>query len=187
MRGMQRERETTVEPDDLDRARLQELLGVYARLWLAHDGLWFQAVEDADGLEAAIAADEKAMAGFAANEGRRLKEFLGLPERPGLDGLEQALKFRLYAHLNEHAAVREAGRPGAPEALVFRMKTCRVQAARERKGMAAFPCRSVGIIEYTKFAQAIDPCIQVECLSCPPQRSDGEAWCAWRFTVLEQG
>lgn len=169
---------------DLNRDRLSELLGVYARLWLAHDGLWFQAVEGAFGLEAAIRLDEKAMAGFSANEGRRLKEFLGLPERSGLDGLELALKFRLYAHLNQQVFSREpaaSGEPGAPEALIFKMESCRVQAARERKGMAAFPCRSVGILEYTEFARAIDPRIKVECLSCPPQRTDAAAWCAWRF------
>jgi hypothetical protein len=161
---------------DLPPAGLVELLGLYARLWLAHDGLWFQAVEERLGLEEAIRLDERAMAGFAAAEGRRLKEFLGLSEASGLDGLELALGFRLYAHLNE----QEAKRVG--DALVFSMKTCRVQAARERKGMAAFPCRSVGIVEYTEFARAIDPRLEVECLSCPPERSEPASWCVWRFT-----
>ena len=161
---------------DLDREELAELLGLYARLWLAHDGLWFQAVEGEFGLETAIRLDETAMAGFSANEGRRLKEFLGLPERPGLDGLELALKYRMYSQLNEQEFQRE------PAALVFKMRSCRVQAARERKEMAAFPCRSVGIVEYTEFGRAIDPRIRLECLSCPPVRSDTSAWCAWRFT-----
>ncbi|MFA5383931.1 MAG: DUF6125 family protein [Eubacteriales bacterium] len=28
--------------------------------------------------------------------------------------------------------------------MIFRMNTCRVQAARKRKGMPEFPCKSVG-------------------------------------------
>ncbi|MBC7342070.1 MAG: hypothetical protein H5U02_06430, partial [Clostridia bacterium] len=42
----------------------RELLADAAKLWLAHDGLWFQAVERTFGLEAAIRLDEEAWKDF---------------------------------------------------------------------------------------------------------------------------
>ena len=46
--------------DDLDRETLIALAGNFARNWLAHDGLWFQAVEREHGLEHAIELDARA-------------------------------------------------------------------------------------------------------------------------------
>jgi len=63
------------------------------------------------------------------------------------------------------------------------MKTCRVQAARERKGMPLFPCRSVGRVEFPGFARAIDVRVVTECLSCPPTTQPGTPYCSWKFTL----
>ena len=45
-----------MEVGDLSRDRLLELLQDMAKRWLAHDGLWFQAVERAHGMDEAIRA-----------------------------------------------------------------------------------------------------------------------------------
>lgn len=58
----------------------------------------------------------------------------------------------------------------AAGALLFRMRRCRVQEARECKGMAPFPCKSVGLVEYGGFARTIDPRLETEVLVCPPLR-----------------
>lgn len=63
-----------------------------ARNWVAIDGLWFQAVEEAYGMEAAIALDRLVWERFVPIEARRIKERLSLPENGGLDALEIALK-----------------------------------------------------------------------------------------------
>jgi hypothetical protein len=95
--------------------------------------------------------------------------------------LERALGYRLYSHLNEQETEwPEAGR------LIFRMKTCRVQSARERRGLPDFPCRSVGIVEYSRFAETIDPRIVTRCINCPPDPRSAEAVCAWEFTLKEE-
>ncbi len=44
----------------LDKDELVRMLMDDAKNWLAHDGLWFQAVERAHGMEAAIDADRAA-------------------------------------------------------------------------------------------------------------------------------
>ena len=66
---------------------------------------------------------------------------------------------------------------------VFRMKDCRVQSARKRRNLPDFPCKSVGIIEYTGFARTIDPRIKTRCLTCPPDPHPPDIWCAWEFTL----
>ena len=63
-----------------------------AKNWVAMDGLWFQAVEEAYGMEAALALDRLVWEQFASIEARRIKERLSLPENGGLDALEIALK-----------------------------------------------------------------------------------------------
>jgi len=44
----------------------------FAKLWLAHDGFWFLAIEQKYGLDAAIEIDRIAWAGFAPIEARRI-------------------------------------------------------------------------------------------------------------------
>jgi len=72
-----------------------------AKNWLAMDGLWFQAVEQVYGMDAAIAMDRMVWSQFAAIEARRIKERLSLPEKGGLDALEIAFKNRLVSLLNK--------------------------------------------------------------------------------------
>ena len=157
---------------------LIELLRDAAINWLAHDGLWFRAVEDRFGLEAALELDQEAWEKFTVLEAKRIMKRLGLAEGGGIPALVQALKLRLYAHIN----VQETSEATA-DRLVFRMRSCRVQEARERQGLAPFPCKSIGIIEYGGFARTIDPRIETRCLTCPPDPKPENTWCAWEFSL----
>ncbi|AGL03364.1 DUF6125 family protein [Desulfoscipio gibsoniae] len=165
---------------DLTKEQLIDFVTDLSKRWLAHDGLWFQAVEKKYGLENAIDADSDAWDKFTVLEANRIKQFLGLPEQGGLDALDQALRFRLYAFLNKQEIIRQA-----PNKLVFRMNACRVQAARERKKMDFFPCKPVGLVEYSGFARAIDPRISIRCICCPPDELQDGCHCAWEFTLEE--
>ncbi len=150
-----------------------------AKNWLAHDGLWFQAVEKVHGLEEAIRADRDAWEAFTVIEARRIMERLGIQAGGGIPALVDCLKHRLYARLNRQETVEVTSNRA-----VFRMLDCRVQSARKRKGLADFPCKSVGLVEYAGFAKAIDPRIRTRCIACPPDPHPEEYWCAWEF-VLE--
>ncbi|HPR64063.1 MAG TPA: DUF6125 family protein [Thermoanaerobaculia bacterium] len=162
---------------DLTPEELSAWLLDAARLWLAHDGLWFQAVEQQSSMEEAITADTEAWRRFSPIEARRIRERLGLEERCGLEGLARALRARLYSLLNEDDMTLTS------KSLVYRMKRCRVQEARRRKNLPDFPCKPVGIVEYTTFAQTIDPRIQVRCVTCPPDPTPDDAYCIWEFTL----
>jgi len=165
-----------IELADLSRQELLELLKDSAVNWLAHDGLWFQAVEKKFGMDAAMDMDRDAWAKFTVIEANRIKKRLNLEENGGIPALIQALKFRLYARVNVQE-ISEAD----DRRCIFRMNRCRVQEARLRKGLPDFPCKSIGIVEYSGFAATIDPRIKTRCISCPPDPHPENVWCAWEF------
>ena len=80
---------------------LLRLIDVYTKNWLAMDGVWFQSIEQKDGMDAAMYHDVEAWKRYTVIEARRLKAFLGLEEQPGLEGLAQALGLRFCANINE--------------------------------------------------------------------------------------
>ena len=161
----------------LSRERLVVLLPHIAKTWLARDGVWFQSGERKLGMEEAMYHDAEAWKRFTVIEARRIKTFLNLPERPGLEGLAKALSLRFYANLNQDTIEIQGN------TLTYRVLSCRVQSARSRKGMPYHPCRPVGLIEYSGFAKEIDDRITCECLSCYPEVTDDTCSCAWRFTL----
>jgi hypothetical protein len=63
------------------------------------------------------------------------------------------------------------------------MVDCRVQAARKRKNMPLFPCKTVGLVEYSEFANTIDSRIKTECIACPPDAGERDFYCGWKFTL----
>lgn len=172
---------STTPPMPMEEMEREQLLGIiddFAKNWLAHDGLWFQAVEQAHGMDAAIAADIEAWRRFSPIEAKRIKARHGLGEHPGIPGLVAALGYRLYSRLNRQEIVEQT-----EDSVVFRMCDCRVQSARQRKGLPLFPCKSVGLVEYTEFARAIDDRIVTEMITCPPDDYNGSYFCAWKFSL----
>ena len=129
-------------------------------------------------MDAALAIDREVWEQFSVIEAQRIKERLSLPEEGGLDALEIAFNNRLVSLLNK----LEIFRPDE-NTLIVTTKTCRVQAARTRKGMAKFPCRSVGMVEFPVFTRTIDARIMTTCLSCPPEILPGAPYCSWKFTL----
>ncbi len=164
---------------NLSRETLEGMLTDFAKNWLAHDGLWFQAVEERFGLEAAIELDGEAWEKFTVIEAKRIMARHNIPENSGLKGLKKALGLRLYALLNTQVIGNET-----ENSFEFYMVDCRVQSARKRKQMPLFPCKQVGILEYDNFARTIDPRIKTECICCPPDKEAGDKYyCAWRFSI----
>lgn len=167
-----------LNPSDLSKEQLLRLLQDAAKNWLAHDGLWFQAVERSHGLDHAMTLDAEAWRRFTVIEARRIMAQLGMAPGGGLHALEQALGFRLYAYINDQEAIWDG-----PDKLTFHMNTCRVQVARKRKNLPDFPCKSVGIVEYSHFASTIDERIETRCVCCPPDDHPREYFCAWEFRI----
>ncbi len=167
----------------LNKMSKEELITIViddAKNWLAHDGLWFQAIEKTHGMEVAIAADTEAWRNFTVIEAKRIMARLGIEPGGGIPALLECLNHRLYARLNLQQAIEVTD-----TSAVFRMVDCRVQSARKRKGLDDFPCKSVGVVEYSEFARTIDPRIQTNCIACPPDAHPDDFFCAWEFTIQD--
>ncbi|MBU0765436.1 MAG: cytosolic protein [Bacteroidetes bacterium] len=163
---------------DLPPEKMQEMKEAVAANWLANDGVLFQALEFTKGMFDAKRCNDSSWAQFSPFEAWSVKRFLNLPDNPGLDGLKRALNFRLYATINKQSLSEETD-----NSFVFKMNDCRVQNARKRKGLDDYPCKSGGMVEYTTFAETIDPRIKTECICCPPDNHPDEWFCAWRFYI----
>ena len=168
-------------PKDCAQEELLELLSDAAKNWLAHDGLWFQGVEGESDLGTAMKLDRQAWEKFTVIEANRIKKRLNLESCGGIPSLIEALGFRLYAYINEQEVVEVTD-----SRCVFTMRTCRVQAARKRKGLPDFPCKSIGLVEYSGFAKTIDPRIETKCIVCPPDVHPDDEWCSWEFRIPHQ-
>ncbi|NLI83659.1 MAG: cytosolic protein [Deltaproteobacteria bacterium] len=162
----------------MKREELLKLLDGVCVNWLANDGVWFQAVEKRFGMDTAKRCNDTCWSRYSPYEALRIKELLGLSEHPGLEGLKAALGFRMYARIN-----KQSMEDVDAESFIFRMNDCRVQSARKRKGLADYPCKSGGMVEYPFFASAIDSRIETECVGCPPDAHPDDWYCAWKFTL----
>ena len=162
----------------LPREVLLDLIEKMSINWLANDGIWFQAVEKQFGMGDAKRCNDTCWTRYSPFEAERIKKLLNLPDNGGIPALKQALSLRMYAFINQQS-VEEVG----DNCLIFYMNNCRVQAARKRKGLADYPCKSAGMVEYPSFARTIDPRIKTECIGCPPDAHPDQWFCAWKFTI----
>lgn len=163
----------------LDAEGLRAALLDASQLWLAHDGLWFLEWENTHGMDAAMQADSAAWKRFAALEAQRVMHRLKLKPGGGVDALAECFRHRLYANICRFAMQRRDGE------LRLRMVECRVQDARERKGLPTFPCKCIGLVEFDVFARTVDPRFITSCEQCPPDQLASGGWCEWRFKLVE--
>ena len=164
--------------ENLSKEELIKIIVDDAKNWLAHDGLWFQAVDKQYGMETAIEIDRDAWEKFTVVEAKRIMSRLGLEPGGGIPALVECLNHRFYARLNLQESIEVSDTRA-----VFRMVDCRVQSARKRKGLPDFPCKTVGLVEYAGFARTVDPRIETRCIVCPPDPHREEFWCAWEFVL----
>lgn len=162
---------------NLSREDLLKLIQVYAKNWLAHDGCWFLASEEKFGIETAMELDTKSWERFAAAEARRIMKAFEIPPNGGLKALEKALQFRLYAAIN-----RQEIEWVNDTKMIFRMLECRVQKTRRQKNLPDFPCKPVGMVEFSQFAKTVDLRIQTRCIGCPPDPVR-DFYCGWEFRI----
>jgi hypothetical protein len=157
---------------------LVALLQDISKIWLISDSLWLQALESRFDPGRAKLVNDFCWSTFARMEAFKMREFLDLPPRGGLKALEKALQYRIYSCVIDSEVSWES-----ENALIWKVLACRVQSERRDKGMEPYPCKSAGIVEYSRFAQGIDPAIRTECISCPLDPAPEGLVCAWRFTI----
>ena len=165
--------------ESFSKDQLIDLLMADSRNVVAMDGVWFQSVEKELGMDAAMHHDEEAWKRYTVTEARRIKKFLGLDEKAGLEGLMKALPLRMVDRANVTSAEIIENK------LLYKVVTCRVQEARSSKGMPLHPCKSAAVYEYGYFARTIDERISCKCVSCYPDLDNccSDCACCWEFTL----
>nr|MBC8425758.1 hypothetical protein [bacterium] len=73
--------------ENLSREEICAWLEDAAKLWLAHDGLWFQSVDKKRGMDEAMAHDTNAWARFSPIVARRIMKRLGIKPGGGIPAL----------------------------------------------------------------------------------------------------
>lgn len=166
--------------ENLSKEELMDYIEDISKSWLGIDGTWFRAVEREFGMEKAIELDAESWKVFTVIEAKRIMQRFKIPENGGIHALMKALKFRVYANINKQEIIEVS-----EKRIVFRMNDCRVQSARKRKSLPDFPCKQVGVVEYSLFAKTIDKRIETKCICCPPDDHPKDYYCAWEFTIKD--
>lgn len=177
--GFQTENDQPLWLVNMKKEMLISLIKAMSFNWLAGDGVWFRTVEDDYDMDTSKRCNDICWTRYAPLEAAMIKSFLQLPQHSGLDGLEQALNFRLYAQINKQTIERSG------DELILHMVRCLVQTTRKRKGLPDHSCKSAGVIEFPAFARMIDSRIKTECISCPPDEHPKGWFCAWRFYITK--
>jgi len=168
------------ELEKLSKNKLIDYIEDISKNWLAIDGTWFQAVEREFGLEKAIELDIESWNVFTVIEANRIMQRFSIPQNGGIPALIKALKSRVYANINKQEIIELS-----EKRCVFRMNDCRIQSARKRKKLPDFPCKNVGLPEYSLFAKTIDSRIETKCICCPPDDHPEDYYCAWEFMIKD--
>ena len=175
--GFKTENGLPLELVNTDKEKLINLIKAMSFTWMACDGVWFRTVEDNYDMYTSKRCNDTGWTRYSPLEAAIIKSFLHLPQQAGLEGLEQALEFRLYAHINEQVIERSGNE------LILRIVKCLVQGTRRRKGLPDYACKSAAVVEFPTFARIIDSRIKVDCIACPPDEHPGDWLCAWRFYI----
>ena len=98
------------------------------------------------GTDAGRQCSEEAIGAYSEIEAKRILKLFGLPLNGGIPVLMQALRFRIYHLINKQDFVEVS-----EKRCIFRMRECRAQAMRKKKGLPDYPCKTTGIADYSHF------------------------------------
>ncbi|MFC2008073.1 DUF6125 family protein [Chloroflexota bacterium] len=142
------------------------------------DGLWFSLLEKKYGLEAALDIDIEVWRRFSLIHGKRVLKTFKIKDDNPIRALITMLQIdpmmTIYAPQTVTLTDNKA---------VFRFLDCPPQKARKRDGRGEFPCKAVGTAIFTSYAEVVDPCVKLRCLTCPPDAHPPEYWCEWQYEI----
>ncbi len=164
--------------DKLDREQLYEYLFMQVRNIWRVDGLYFLGIEKRHTMEEATEVDAECWRYMGKAEARELKKFLGVSEP---DPAQALFVLRHTSWSVSHEAKSFAVAPDGTAS--FAVDKCRTQLIRLDKGLSPHPCRLVREGYLEAFTKELNPRLVLKVVSCPPQRTDEQAWCRWEFSL----
>ena len=156
----------------------EKLADVFSRSILAVDGLWFLAVENKYGHEAALELDIEVWEKMGPIQARRtVNNFAPKDDNPIRTLVRALLADSVLCIFRPEVTIVTNNKA------VLRCTDCPPQRARIRAGKGEFNCRPVDLAFFKSYAEAIDQKIKVTCLVSPPDEHPPEYWCEWQFEI----
>lgn len=165
----------------LSKMPIERLLDVFflqiRNLWRV-DGLYFLGIEKAFGTEAAVKIDAEVWEAMAQIEAKSMRKMFDVGENPNVQTIIDLLRLSSWA-LDQPFKTVEVSENRA----ILSIDKCRTQEARLNKGLSEFPCKKVRFSYLKKFAETLNPKVEVNCLTCPPDPHPKDLWCKWEFKL----
>jgi hypothetical protein len=158
--------------------KLINLLFLHIRnLWRV-DGLYFLNIEKRFGTETASEIDAEVWETMAIIEAKSLQKMFKVGENPDVPTIMRLLQMSSWALDQPFKTIETTDRRAT-----LSVDRCRTQEARLNKGLCEFPCKKVRFGYLKKFAQTLNPKVEVNCLVCPPDEHPRNLWCKWEFKI----
>ena len=161
---------------DLNPEEKDEYISFLLRQYRLVDALWFLAVEDRFGLDAAVELDEKVWEDMGRRSARDIKRGFKIEEK-GLRGFVKAIKYFPWTIIIGYE-IEESD-----DKVTIKVPSCPPQVARIKSGKGEFPCKEMRFREFRAFAAEIDERIKVKCVFAPPDEHPEDCFCMWEFRI----
>ena len=157
--------------------KILEIFRLFNKNWWTVDSLWFSTIEKEFGVEIAKKINFKVSKTMAPIMAKRIMKTLNL-KGENLQDLAKALKFIVWSTIQK-IDVKEQTK----DKIIMRVLDCVPQKTRIKMGEKEFPCKPLGTIFLSSFAETINPKFKVKCLTAPPDPHPKNVWCEWEFYV----
>jgi len=161
---------------DLKPEEKDEYISFLLRQYRLVDALWFLAVEDRFGLDAAVELNEKIWEDMGRRSAREIKRRFKIEDR-GLKGFVKAIKYFPWTIIIGYEIEESSDK------VTIKVPSCPPQVARIKSGRGEFPCREMHLREFRAFAAEIDERIEVKCIFAPPDEHPEDCFCTWEFRI----
>ncbi len=163
---------------DFSHGTLAQLLKLYAKLYIAMDGIWYLTVKERLGDTEALACDIEVWERNCRYEMARIRRQLRIRGND-IVALMKAFQLCPWCLMMEFDIKIKS-----QNSAVYTVTYCPTLDALEQEGRGREEeiCKLVEPRIMKAYASSFDPDIEVKCLKSPPRKSKDDICCQWEFT-----